>query len=149
MSDPSLPAILLAEDSEDHVFLFKRALRQSGSEHELHVVSDGVEAIEYLRREGSYSEAIRPELIVLDINMPRMNGFETLDVIKGDDHFNSIPVVILTSSVQEEDVSRSYSGGACTFVSKPISFEDFCRMVGDFSKYWTSVATLPPIPDRG
>jgi len=149
MSKSSLPAILLVEDSEDHVFLFKRALSSSGAEHDLHVVSDGVEAVDFLEQQGDHAEAIRPELIVLDINMPRMNGFETLEYIKGNDNLNSIPVVMLTSSVRKEDVTRSYRSGACTYVSKPISFDEFCRMVGDFSKYWTRVATLPPLPGQG
>ena len=150
MSFP-LPSILLVEDSEDHVFLFKRALAHSTAEDEveLNVVSDGVEALEFLRHEGEFSGSKLPELIVLDINMPRMNGFETLEEIKKDAELSTIPVVILSSSVRREDVSRSYQSGACTFVSKPISFDDFCKMLKDFAKYWSQVATLPTASVQG
>lgn len=136
--------ILLVEDNEDDVILLKESMKDEGLLNVVHVVHDGEEALAYLRREDPYPEATRPGLVLLDINMPRKNGFEVLKELKEDPELRSIPIVMLTTSSRDEDIVRSYSDGACSFITKPVLFDDLRRVVQQFSLYWSLVARLPP-----
>ncbi|MBI3863761.1 MAG: response regulator [Planctomycetia bacterium] len=136
--------ILLVDDNEDDVVLLAESFKDSRFLNLLHVVHDGAEALAYLRREGQYKSARAPGLILLDINMPKMNGFEVLQCIKADPHLRTIPVVMLTTSTRDEDVARSYDGGACSFVSKPVNLEKLKEVIKQFALYWTLVSIVPP-----
>jgi CheY-like chemotaxis protein len=125
--------VLLTESFQDSRFL-----------NLLQVVSDGVEALAYLRREGKYHAARTPGLILLDINMPKMNGFEVLQVIKSEPRLRMIPVIMLTTSTRDEDIARSYDGGACSFVAKPVNLEKLKEVIKQFALYWTLVSIVPP-----
>jgi CheY-like chemotaxis protein len=141
--------ILLVDDSDDDVLLLEESLSESKFVNLLHVVHDGEEALAYLRREGTYYNAVLPGLVLLDINMPRMNGFEVLSAMKGDPALRTIPVVMLTTSTRDEDVVRSYDGGACSFVSKPVNFEKLKEVIKQFALYWSLVAVVPQTPIGG
>jgi len=107
-------------------------------------VRDGEAALAYLRQAGPYTHMRRPGLVLLDINMPKKNGFEVLQAMKADPLLQSLPVVMLTTSDREDDVVRSYTHGACSYIRKPISLEQFVQVVKDFEFYWTMVSRVPP-----
>ncbi|HEY3966625.1 MAG TPA: response regulator [Planctomycetaceae bacterium] len=136
--------ILLVDDNDDDVVLLTESFKDSRFLNLLQVVPDGVEALAYLRREGAYRAARTPGLILLDINMPKMNGFEVLQVIKADPQLRMIPVIMLTTSTRDEDIARSYDGGACSFVAKPVNLEKLKEVVKQFALYWTLVSIVPP-----
>ena len=135
--------LLLVEDSEPDVRLTKEALREAKVKNRLWVVDDGVEAIEFLRRQGQYPDAPRPDLILLDLNLPRMDGRQVLDEIKNDKLLKSIPVVILTTSKSEEDVLRAYKLHANCYITKPVDFSRFMEVVKSIEDFWLTVVTLP------
>jgi len=141
---PQQIEILLVDDNDDDVVLISESFQESRFLNLMHVVHDGVEALAYLRREGKYKGAAMPGLVLLDINMPKMNGFEVLDAIKADPELRSIPVVMLTTSTRDVDIARSYQGGACSFVSKPVDLEKLKEVVKQFALYWTLVSIVPP-----
>jgi len=136
--------VLLVEDSKVQAELIKRALAELTSLNLVEIVEDGVEAMAYLRREGRYQNATRPGLVLLDINMPRKNGFEVLREMKEDAGLRKIPVVILTSSSEDQDVVKSYEDGASTFIAKPVTKKDLQKTFAFFADYWTQTAKLPP-----
>jgi CheY-like chemotaxis protein len=136
--------ILLVDDSDDDALLLAESFREAHMMNIVHVVHDGEEALDYLFRRGKYQNAATPGLVLLDLNMPRKNGFEVLGAIKADSALRGIPVVMLTTSSNEEDVARSYAKGACSFVSKPVSFEKLREVIRQFALYWTLVAVVPP-----
>jgi CheY-like chemotaxis protein len=138
--------ILLVDDNDDDIVLLDESLKDSRFVNLLHVVRDGEEALAYLRREGAYHDATLPGLVLLDINMPRKNGFEVLREMKADPALRAIPVIMLTTSTRDEDIVRSYDGGACSFVSKPVSFEKLKEVIKQFALYWSLVAVVPPVP---
>lgn len=136
--------VLLVEDNPGDVLLTEEAFQEMSATVHLHVVGDGVAAMQFLRREEAYSDAPLPDLILLDLNLPTMTGSEVLEFIKDDPELRRIPVVILTTSSAESDVVRCYDLHANCYVTKPIDFDDFAsalRLVNDF---WTRVAKLPP-----
>lgn len=135
--------ILLIEDNEDDILLEQEALADAKLVNLMHVVRDGEEALAFLRREGKYRGAQTPGLILLDINMPRKNGFEVLNEIKKDPALMHIPVVMLTTSDSESDIVKSYATGACSFITKPMNFEKFRDVVNQFAIYWALVARVP------
>ena len=135
--------ILVVDDNEDDVLLLQESLRDQPAVKLLHAVRDGEEAMAFLRREGRYAKAVRPGLVLLDINMPKMNGFEVLFEMKSDPALRGIPVVILTTSSREADVLTAYTGGACSFVTKPVNFDRLKLMAAHFVRYWTTVARVP------
>ena len=135
--------ILLAEDNEDDIILVQEALGEGSALRLLHVVRNGEDALAYLRREGKYEDAEQPGLLILDINMPKKNGFEVLEEVKADPTLRQIPVVMLTVTSRDEEVAKAYSKGACTFIRKPVNFEDFEKVMQQFALYWTTVATIP------
>jgi len=135
--------ILLVEDSPTDVLLAQEALEQARLLNTLHVVSDGVEAMQFLRRESPYRDAVRPDLILLDLNLPRKDGREVLEEIKNDPVLKRIPVVVLTTSKAEEDVLNAYGLHANCYVSKPVDFEQFTNVVRAIESFWFSVVLLP------
>ena len=135
--------ILLVEDSPGDVRLTKEALKEGKILNHLHVVGDGVEALAFLRQEGSYAGAPRPDLILLDLNLPRKDGREVLESIKEDPDLRRIPVVILTTSSAERDVLQSYDLHANCYVTKPVDLEQFISVVRSVEDFWLTVVKLP------
>jgi chemotaxis family two-component system response regulator Rcp1 len=136
--------ILLVEDNPGDVRLTREALKEGKVYNNLHWAKDGVEALEFLRREGIYASAPRPDIILLDLNLPKKDGREVLSVIKNDDKLKHIPVVVLTTSKAEEDVLRSYELHANCYVTKPVDLEKFIVVVQSIDRFWLTVVTLPP-----
>ena len=136
-------SVLLVEDDPDDVFLTRQAIERNKLHLDLDVVADGVEALAYLRRQGSFSEAERPDLILLDLNLPRLDGRAVLAEVKSDPALRDIPVVILTTSRAEEDVLRSYALHANCYVTKPIDLDQFRKVVADIEHFWFTIVRLP------
>jgi len=134
--------ILLVEDSPSDVLLAKEALADSKIANCLHEVTDGVEAMRFLRKEGPYTRAPRPDLILLDLNLPRKDGREVLAEIKSDENLKRIPVVVLTTSKSEADVMRAYGLHANCYIVKPVDFEQFAQVVRSVESFWFAVVTL-------
>jgi CheY-like chemotaxis protein len=135
--------ILLVEDNPGDVRLTIEALRESKVANNLNVARDGVEALAYLRREGAYAGAVRPDLILLDLNMPRKDGREVLAEIKAEPALRTIPVVVLTTSRAEQDVLRSYELQANCYITKPVDLEQFITVVKSIENFWLTIVTLP------
>jgi two-component system, chemotaxis family, response regulator Rcp1 len=135
--------ILLVEDNEGDIFLTQEAFREGKFSNELSIVRDGEEAIRYLLKEEPYEESTTPDMILLDINLPKMNGKEVLRIIKSHTLFKTIPVVILTTSSSEKDVFESYSGYANCYIVKPVKLESFITVVQSIENFWISIVTLP------
>ena len=135
--------ILMVEDSPTDVLITQEALEQAKVRNYLHVVEDGVEALAFLRKEGQYAGAPRPDLILLDLNLPRKDGREVLAEIKADEHLKTIPVVILTTSKAEEDVLRAYGLHANCYITKPVDLTRFIEVVQAIENFWFTVVTLP------
>lgn len=136
--------ILLVEDSEPDVLLTQEAFADARVPNRVHVVSDGVEALRFLRREGEHGEVPRPDVILLDINMPRKNGLEVLSEIKADPDLATIPVVMLTTSQSDDDVRGSYARHASGYVVKPVGFENFLNAIRAFEDFWMTYVRFPP-----
>jgi CheY-like chemotaxis protein len=136
--------ILLAEDNPGDVRLTEKALDHGKILNNLHVVNNGVEAIKFLRQEGEYADEPHPDLVLLDLNMPKKDGREVLEDIQADPELRRIPVVVLTSSGAEEDVVRSYELNANAYLTKPVDFEGFVDIVGRIEDFWFSVVKMPP-----
>lgn len=136
--------ILLVEDNPADVRLTTEGLREAKVANRLHSVLDGSLALDFLYRRGSYSNAVRPDLILLDLNLPGTDGRTVLQTIKGDPKLKTIPVVIMTSSEAETDIIQSYESYANCFVPKPIDFEGFMRVVHAIQGFWFTVVRLPP-----
>jgi chemotaxis family two-component system response regulator Rcp1 len=135
--------ILLAEDDPADVCLMREALAQSALDMQLSVVRDGVELMQYLRRQGDHLTAKRPDLILLDLNMPRMSGVEALAEIKRDVLLRAIPVIVLTTSTSRDDVARSYDLSANCFIAKPADLHTFFELVRLIERFWFEAVTLP------
>ncbi len=136
--------ILMVEDDPGDVRLTREALKGSKVLHSLNVVEDGVAALDYLRKVGPYAQAVRPDIVLLDLNLPRKDGREVLSAMKQDAALRAIPVVILTTSQDEEDVLRAYNLNANCYVTKPVDFDQFMRIVRAIEDFWLNVVTLPP-----
>jgi CheY-like chemotaxis protein len=139
----SMIQVLLVEDDPGDVLITKEAFEENKVRNQLNVVNDGVKALAYLRREAEYADALRPDLILLDLNLPKMGGHEVLEQIKSDADLCSIPVVVLTTSDAEEDVLRSYNLHANAYVTKPVDFERFLSVVRQIDDFFVSVVKLP------
>ncbi len=135
--------ILLVEDNPGDVRLVQEAMRAAKMRNRMSVVEDGVDAMAFLRREGHFADAPRPDLILLDLNLPRKDGREVLAEVKADPQLRRIPVVVLTTSQAEEDVLRAYDLHANCFVTKPVQFEQFMQVVQAIDNFWVNVVTLP------
>ena len=135
--------ILLVEDNPGDVRLTIEGLNEGKVRNNLHVANDGVEAMAFLRHEGKYSTAVRPDLILLDLNLPRKDGREVLQDLKSDPKLRTIPVVVLTTSRSEQDVLRSYELQANCYITKPVDLEQFITVVKSIEDFWLTVVTLP------
>ena len=136
--------ILLVEDNPGDMRLTQEALKEGKVYNNLHWAKDGVEALEFLRREGAHATAPRPDIILLDLNLPKKDGREVLHEIKRDDQLKHIPVVVLTTSKAEEDVVRSYELHANCYVTKQVDLDKFIAVVQSIDRFWLTVVTLPP-----
>jgi CheY-like chemotaxis protein len=135
--------ILLVEDDPGDVLMTREAFEDYKLRNQLHVVNDGAEAMAFLRQEGDHADKPRPDLVLLDLNLPRMDGREVLEAIKSDPNLASIPVVVLTTSEAEDDVLRSYSLHANAYVTKPVDFERFIEVVRQIDDFFVTVVRLP------
>ena len=136
--------ILLVEDDPGDVLMTQEAFEDHKVRNRLTVVSDGSEALSYLRREGQYADAVRPDLVLLDLNLPRRDGREVLAEIKKDEELCRIPVVVLTTSAADEDIMRSYQLHANAYVTKPVDFDRFITVIRQIDEFFVSVVKLPP-----
>ncbi len=139
---PVLIEILLVEDNPGDARLTREALRDAKVRNNLHVVLDGVEALAFLRRQGKHAAVPKPDLILLDLNLPKKDGREVLEEIKQDDQFRHIPIVILTTSQAEKDIIESYRLRANAFVTKPVDLEQFLKVVQSIEHFWLEIVKL-------
>jgi chemotaxis family two-component system response regulator Rcp1 len=135
--------ILLVEDNPGDVRLTQEALKESKVTNNLSVAEDGVEALAFLKREGKYADAPRPDLLLLDLNLPKKDGRELLEEIKADENLRRIPVVVLTTSKAEEDILRMYNQHANCYITKPIDFDQFIEVIKSIENFWLTIVKLP------
>lgn len=145
---PEAIDVLLVEDDPADVDLTKESLKESKVTVNLHVVNDGLKALQYLRREASYAGAARPDVVLLDLNLPKKDGREVLRDIKQDEDLKRIPVVILTTSDTETDILKSYDLGANCYITKPVGLDQFSKVVRAIEEFWFSVVKLPHWPEK-
>jgi len=136
--------ILIVEDNPGDARLIKEVLNEGKILNDLHIVKDGVEAMEFLHKRGEYAKAPRPDLIILDLNLPKKDGREVLAEVKSDQHLKSIPIVIMTTSNAEEDILKSYNLHANCYITKPIDLNQFIKVVKSIEEFWFSIVKLPP-----
>ena len=137
--------ILLVEDSPGDIRLTQEAFKEGKLVNRLHVVQDGEAAMAFLRREGAYAQVIRPDLILLDLNLPKKDGREVLAEIKADGSLRRIPVVVLTTSQAEQDILEAYELHANCYITKPVNFDQFLRVVRSVEDFWLTIVKLPPV----
>ncbi|MGD8572353.1 MAG: response regulator [Gammaproteobacteria bacterium] len=135
--------ILLVEDNPADVRLTREALKEAKVRNQLHVMEDGVKAMQFLKREGEYADAPRPDLILLDLNLPKKDGREVLEEIKRDNSLKRIPVVVLTTSQAEEDIVKTYNLHANCYVTKPVDLDQFITIVRSIEDFWLTIVKLP------
>jgi len=140
--------ILLVEDNPADIRLAKEALKDGKVLNNLSVVTDGVEALNFVNQTGRYSDSPTPELILLDLNLPKKSGLEVLEFIKSDSELKKIPIVMLTTSKAEEDIVRSYKLNANCYITKPIDLKQFLEVVRAIEKFWLTIVTLPPTKEK-
>lgn len=139
--------LLMAEDDEEDRVLVRKAFGRARLANALDIVEDGVQLLEYLRNEEPYCDKQRPDLILLDLNMPRKDGREALKEIKADPALHNIPVVVMTASSADEDIVRSYDLGVSSYIQKPVTFEKLVSVVEVLGRYWFEIVKLPPNRD--
>jgi CheY-like chemotaxis protein len=135
--------ILIADDDGDDKMMVAKALKENRVGNPLVTVADGEELLQYLRRQGRFEEAIRPCFVLLDLNMPRIDGREALKIIKSDPDLKKIPIVILTTSKAEEDILKGYNLGANSYITKPVTFEGLVKVMNSLKNYWLEIVELP------
>ncbi|MEA3307815.1 MAG: response regulator [Elusimicrobiota bacterium] len=135
--------ILLVEDNQDDVFLTIEAFKKVKVKNSIATVGDGVEALDYLRHKGEYSNVKRPDIILLDLNLPRKDGFEVLKEVKEDPELKAIPIIVLTASKADEDAVKSYAHYANCFISKPVRMEEFNKIIREIEEFWFLIVKLP------
>ena len=135
--------ILLIEDNEGDILLTKKAFSNGKIRNNLSVCRDGEEGLEFLYKKGKFADAVTPDLILLDLNMPKLNGQEVLEVIKNDSTLSAIPVIILTTSESERDIMKSYELHANSYIQKPVDFFQFLDVVKEVQNYWFSIVRIP------
>lgn len=136
--------ILLVEDNPGDVRLTSEVFKEGKIRNKLHVVKDGEEALQFLKKEGKFAKAVHPDLILLDLNLPKKDGREVLDEIKNDPELKRIPVIILTTSTAEEDIVKTYNSNANCFVSKPVDLDEFMSVIKSIENFWLTIVKLPP-----
>lgn len=139
--------ILLVEDNEGDIFLVTEALEEGKIINKISVAKDGKEAIDFVEKKGKYQNAERPDLILLDVNLPKKNGHEVLEHIKSQKNLKQIPVIMLTTSSAEKDISMSYKNHANCYITKPVDVENFLKVVHSIENFWISIVTLPANKD--
>ena len=137
------PRVLLVEDNPGDIRLTQEALKESQMDIHLDVVSDGEQAIDFLMKKGKYIDSIRPHIILLDLNLPKKNGIEVLKEIKAHDSLRKIPVIVLTTSDADHDISKAYSLNANCYILKPVDFDDFAKVIRLIEVYWFNTVQLP------
>lgn len=140
--------ILLVEDNEGDIVLTTEALNEAGFNHTLSVTRDGWEAMQYLNKHGDYAEAVRPDLILLDINLPKLNGHEVLTKIKQNTHLKEIPTVILSTSSDNRDIKKSYRNYSNCYIVKPSDIHSFTNVIASIENFWIKIAELPNKDDK-
>lgn len=135
--------VLLVEDNPDDVLITRRAWKKGGLKNQLCIVNNGEEALMFLRREEGYVDAPTPCLILLDLKMPRMDGFDVLEIIKDEDTLRSIPVIILTSSERDKDIERAYQLGCNSYIKKPVNFTNFIEAITEIKRFWLTLSKIP------
>ncbi|MBI3355929.1 MAG: response regulator [Nitrospirae bacterium] len=135
--------ILLVEDNEDDIVIIQEVFADMKLASIVNTVRDGEEALAYLWRKGKYMATCLPDIVLLDINMPKKNGFEVLEEMKRDPRLQPLPVIMLTTSAREEDVVRSYSNGACSYIHKLVDLDKFKQLIKQFEHYWTGISRVP------
>ena len=140
-------SILLVEDTEGDIILTLEALKEAKIYNEINVVRDGDAALQYLNKEGEYQDAETPDLILLDINLPKMDGIEVLAKIKSNEGLMVIPVVMLTTSDSEKDIFQSYQSHANCYITKPVNFENFMEVIQTIKNFWINIVQLPKVKD--
>lgn len=146
MTDPELNPIysfLLVEDNPDDIMITKRAFAKGHIKNKLYIAQNGEEAIDFFRKRGKFKDAPTPSLVLLDLKMPKLNGFEVLKEIKSDEKLRSIPIVVLTSSEREKDIEEAYKMGCNSYIVKPINFENFIKTVMEIKEYWLTISRVP------
>jgi CheY-like chemotaxis protein len=141
--DPHNHPILMAEDNLDDVLITRRAWKKGNIKNKLYIVNDGEEALDFLYKRGQYADAPSISLILLDLNMPKMNGFEVLETIKNDAGLRSIPVIVLTTSNRSRDIRRAYHLGCNSYITKPVGYENFLKAVIEIQRYWIIQCEIP------
>jgi two-component system response regulator len=140
--------ILLVEDNENDVILTRQAFKEAKLAVRLHHVQDGEKCMAFLRKQGEYASVPTPDIILLDLNMPRMDGREVLAEISGDENLRHLPVVILTTSYAEQEILKMYKLRCSSYIIKPVDFEQFVRVIRLFTDYWLTVVVLPSLPGQ-
>jgi chemotaxis family two-component system response regulator Rcp1 len=139
--------ILLVEDNEGDIVLTREAFKESKLNNNLSIVKDGVEALSFLKKEGIYSGVPRPDIILLDLNLPKKTGLEVLHEIKSDPKLKTIPVVILTCSKNEDDIWETYSNQANCYITKPVDFDKFINVIKSLNNFWLDIVKLPSMKE--
>ncbi|MBN1858551.1 response regulator [Candidatus Bipolaricaulota bacterium] len=142
MLSPDRMNVLVVEDNEDDVMIIKRAMRKSEFKCDLYFAYDGEQALNFLHRQGEFDDAPKPDLVLLDLKLPKANGLEVLADIKQDERLRRIPVIVLTNSERDEDMVRAYDSGAASYMTKPVDSKDFERLIQTVQEYWR-IARLP------
>ncbi len=142
MLNPEVIKVLVVEDNPNDVAIIKRAMRKSDVKCELYFARDGAEALDFLYQQGDFEDAPRPDLILLDLNLPKIKGLEVLTKIKADEHLRRLPVIVLTISEREEDMVKAYDSGAASYMTKPVDSKDFERLIQTVQDYW-QIARVP------
>jgi two-component system response regulator len=139
---PEYP-ILLVEDNLDDILITKRAMAKGKISNKLFVVHDGEEALEFFKKQGKYKDAPTPTLVLLDLKMPKLDGFGVLKAVKSDETLKSIPIIVLTSSERDKDVDLAYKLGANNYIMKPVSFDNFIETILSIKYYWLTISKIP------
>jgi len=144
--DPDKYPILLVEDNPDDILITQRAWKKGLIKNRLYVVNDGEQALEFIYKKGEYVDAPTPSLMLLDLKMPKVDGFEVLKTVKQDENLKKMPIVVLTSSRENADLDRAYDLGCNSFIVKPVGYDNFLEAVVDIQKYWIIICEIPTRP---
>jgi CheY-like chemotaxis protein len=139
---PEYP-ILLVEDNLDDILITKRAMAKGRIRNKLYIVNDGEEALDFFNKRGKYEGAPTPTLVLLDLKMPKLDGFEVLKAVKNDENLKSIPIIVLTSSERDKDIDRAYKLGANSYIMKPVNFDNFIETILSIKYYWLTISKVP------